>query len=106
MKCPKVRKCKCKICEKESEHIEKTRHHQMNVFLSRLDEDQRRWYVALEAEKIGHGGSKQLSQITGMNVNTIRRGRKELANGLVNRQPERVRLSGGGRKQIEKKVLQ
>ena len=24
----------------------------MNVFLSRLDEQQRRWYVALEAEKL------------------------------------------------------
>jgi len=46
----------------------------MNVFLSRLDEQQRRWYVALEAEKLGHGGIKKMSQITGMEVGTIRRG--------------------------------
>jgi len=28
-------------------------HYQMNLFLSRLDEQQRRWYVALEAKKMG-----------------------------------------------------
>jgi hypothetical protein len=28
----------------------------MNVLLSRLDEQQRRWYAALEANRMGHGG--------------------------------------------------
>ena len=51
----------------------------MNVFLSWLNEAERRWFVALEAERIGHGGTERLAQITGMNVNTIRRGRRELA---------------------------
>ena len=55
----------------------------MNLFLSRLDEQQRRWYVALEAKKMGHGGAKRMSQITGMNVETIRRGRRELENSLT-----------------------
>jgi hypothetical protein len=77
----------------------------MNVLLSRLDEQQRRWYVALEAERIGHGGTDQLARITGMNVNTIRRGRRELAGDLTNRPTERVRLPGGGRKPVEKKSL-
>ena len=49
-----------------------------NLFLSRLDEQQRRWYVALESQKVGHGGDRLLAQITGMNVETIRRGRREL----------------------------
>lgn len=75
----------------------------MNVLLSRLDEQQRRWYVALEAERIGHGGTEQLSQITGMNVNTIRRGRRELSDDLTGRPVDRVRMAGGGRKPIEKK---
>ena len=57
----------------------------MNVFLSWLNEQQRRWYVALEAERIGHGGTERLAQITGMNVNTIRRGRRELAAGMARR---------------------
>lgn len=75
----------------------------MNVFVSRLDEQQRRWYVGLEAERIGHGGTELLSQITGINVNTIRKGRCELEDDLVHRPTVRMRLPGGGRKALEKK---
>jgi hypothetical protein len=75
----------------------------MNLLISRLDEQQRRWYVALEAEKLGHGGATLMSQITGMHVDTIRRGRDEIDNELVDRPVERVRLSGGGRDSVEKK---
>jgi hypothetical protein len=67
-------------------------HHQMNLFLSRLDEQQRRWYVALEAKKLGRGGPTRMSQITGMHVDTIRRGRRELDNSLSGRPVDRVRL--------------
>lgn len=75
----------------------------MNLLLSRLDEQQRRWYVALEAKKLGHGGATLMSQITGMHVDTIRRGRDELDNELAHRPVDRVRLPGGGRHTIEKK---
>jgi hypothetical protein len=54
----------------------------MNVLLSRLNEQQRRWYVALESKKIGHGGDQMLSEITGMDVETIRRCRRELDEDL------------------------
>jgi len=47
----------------------------MNVFISRLDEAQRRWYVALESQRHGHGGDRWLSQISGLDEATIRRGR-------------------------------
>jgi hypothetical protein len=36
----------------------------MNLLLSRLDEQQRRWYVAVEAEKIGHGGTDYITTVT------------------------------------------
>ena len=62
-----------------------------------------RW-LALEAERIGHGGTERLAQITGVNVNTIRRGRRELAAGMAGRPTERVRKPGGGRPALEKKV--
>ena len=75
----------------------------MNLFVSRLNEQQRRWYIALEAKKIGHGGVKQMSQVTGMHEDTIRRGRQELENSLASRPVERVRLAGGGRWPVEKK---
>jgi hypothetical protein len=98
-----IRQCQCSICQQPGEHPDKALHHQMNLFLSRLDEQQQRWYVALEAKKIGHGGAKQMSQITGMHVDTIRRGLRELENDLAGRPVDRVRLPGGGRYRIEKK---
>jgi hypothetical protein len=76
----------------------------MNLFLSRLDEQQRRWYVALESKKIGHGGDARLSQITGLDVETIRRGRRELEAELTERPTAQVRLPGGGQPSVEKKT--
>lgn len=76
----------------------------MNLFLSRLDEQQRRWYVAMESDRIGAGGDRMLSQITGMDEKTIQRGRQELADSLVSRPSEQVRLAGGGRHKAEKKI--
>ncbi len=83
-------------------HPDKQLHYQMNLFLSTLNEQQKRWYVALEAKKIGHGGAKLMHQITGISMPTIGRGRQELDNGLVERPNNRVRLPGGGRPTVEK----
>ena len=99
-----IHQCQCEICQSPQPHADKEDHHRMNILLSRLNEQHRRWYVALEAERIGHGGSERLAQITGMNVNTIRRGRRELAAGMAGRPTERVRKPGGGRPPLEKKV--
>ena len=76
----------------------------MNLLLSRLDEQQRRWYAALESTRLGHGGDDQISQITGLDPKTIRRGRRELAQDLSERPTERVRLPGAGRPRSEKKT--
>jgi len=73
--------------------------------MSRLDEQQRRWYAAIEAKKLGHGGSTLVAKITGLSVETIRRGRYELEDELIDRPVDRVRKPGGGRKAIEKKSL-
>lgn len=99
----KVHDCQCASCQQAVEHPDKTIHPLMNLFLSRLNEQQRRWYVGLESKKQGHGGDQQMSQITGMNVETIRRGRRELDAGLSGRPVEQVRLPGGGRPRVEKK---
>lgn len=76
----------------------------MNLVCSRLDEQQRRWYVALESNRIGHGGDHLLSQITGLDEKTIRRGREELATSRADRPADRVRRPGGGRPTVEKKT--
>jgi hypothetical protein len=99
-----IHQCQCPICRQPEGHPDEELHHQMNLFLSRLDEQQRRWYVALEAKKMGHGGAKRMSQITGMHVDTIRRGVRELDNELADRPIDRVRLLGGGRRRVEKKI--
>ncbi|MCL4835103.1 MAG: hypothetical protein KJZ86_21855 [Caldilineaceae bacterium] len=78
-------------------------HQQMNVFLSRLDENQRRWYVALESKRIGKGGDSVMSQITGMDEKTIRRGREEMEGKLSVTPTEHIRHPGGGRPPIEKR---
>jgi hypothetical protein len=97
-----VHQCGCPNCQQPGDHPDKELHYQMNLFLSRLDEQQRRWYVALEAKKLGHGGAQLMSQITGMSVDTIRRGRDELDSSLADRPTDRVRLFGGGRHPVEK----
>jgi len=98
-----IHECQCPDCQQSGEHPNKEIHHQMNLLLSRLDEQQQRWYVALEAKKLGHGGASLMAQVTGMHVDTIRRGREELDNELTSRPVDRVRLPGGGRPPVEKK---
>jgi len=98
-----IHTCQCPECQAEGTGVLAQLHQQMNVFLSRLDEQQRRWYAAIEAQRLGHGGMKRLSQITGLDVNTIRRGRDELSENLNGRPLDRVRVPGGGRKSLEKK---
>lgn len=98
-----IHTCQCEICQSIEPHPEKDHHQRMNLFLSRLDEQQRRWYVGLEAERIGRGGTELMAKITGITIDTIRKGRREMADNLTSRPSDRVRLPGGGRKAVEKK---
>jgi len=100
---PVVHRCRCPACLLAGDSPERSLHARMNLLLSRLDEQQRRWYVALESTRVGYGGDRGLSRITGMNVETIRRGRRELDDSLRGRPCDRVRLPGGGRPPAEKK---
>jgi hypothetical protein len=104
MSAPEVHQCECSTCQQTMAHPDQVLHRQMNLLLSRLDEQQRRWYVAVEAERIGPQGDQVLSQITGMDPKTIQRGRQELADELAERPVNRVRLPGGGRRRAEKKM--
>lgn len=97
-----VYQCRCLGCQSGDKEIRRE-HHQLNVLMSRLDEQQRRWLAAVEANKLGHGGTERLNQITGLDINTIRRGRRELEAELETRPTGRIRVAGGGRKRVEKK---
>ena len=90
----KIHLCQCPNCQQGNDHPDKATHRLMNVLLSRLDEQQRRWYTGLESLKLGHGGDRLLAQITGMDEKTIRRGRRELEASLEDRPKDRTRLPG------------
>jgi hypothetical protein len=99
-----VHTCQCANCRQETGHPDQELHRQMNLLLSRLDEQQRRWYSALESNRIGPGGDGLLAQITGLDAKTIQRGRQELAGSLAGRPTEQIRAPGAGRPRVEKKM--
>ncbi|MCZ7568090.1 MAG: hypothetical protein M5U01_05740 [Ardenticatenaceae bacterium] len=74
-----IHDCRCAICQGQEAHPDKQVHHQINLLMSRLDEQQRRWYAAIEATRHGRGGIGLLSQITGLDEKTIARGQREVA---------------------------
>lgn len=92
-----VHVCECPSC-RENEQAD---HHALNLFASRLDEQQRRWFAALEAKRLGHGGEKLVAEIIGIDPKTIRRGRRELDGQLEGRPIEHIRAAGGGRHAVE-----
>jgi hypothetical protein len=70
------------------------------LFLSTLDERQRRLYAGLESLRLGHGGDRRLAELTGLDVHTIAGGRAELLRRDV--QLGRIRRLGAGRPALEK----
>ena len=72
----------------------------MQLHYSRLSEKDRRHYAAIEAIKLGHGGTTYISKILAVDRNTIIEGKKELiALASYEQIPaEKQRKPGGGRK--------
>ena len=64
-----------------------------------LDERRRRLWAAAEARSHGRGGSAAVARATGMALDTIRKGRRELESGET-LAGGRVRRPGGGRKSL------
>jgi hypothetical protein len=78
----------------------------MKRFFNSLSEKDRRRYAAVEAGKLGHGGTEYISKLFGIDPKTIRQGSADLADPDDPDQPTdgRIRKIGGGRKQkIERK---
>jgi hypothetical protein len=74
----------------------------MRSFYHSLRENDRRRYAAVEAAKLGHGGTEYIAGVLGVDPKTIRHGRGDL-DALPERPAPRVREPGGGRKRkIEK----
>ena len=96
-----IHHCECSECQHTGSNPTKVLHQQMDFFLSTLDEHQRRLYVGLESQKLGHGGDRRLTVITGLSVDTIALGRHDLEQAEPT---ECIRTSGGGRWPVEKKT--
>lgn len=74
----------------------------ITTMLPYLNERQKRLFLGLEAESLGHGGVKLIHEITGVSPTTIINGKKELYSGkIVNN--NRIRNIGGGRKRLTEK---
>lgn len=61
-----------------------------------FNERERRYFAGFLAGAIGHGGTKKAARLTGLDVKTIRRGKKEL-NNREKILKSRIRREGGGR---------
>jgi len=99
-----IQQCGCAICRAGNDPVTTQYHHQVNLLLSRLNEPQRRWYAGVLSQQPDSPSDGQLAEITGLDEKTIRRGRRELADGLGNLPPDRQRQAGGGRPRAEKKT--
>jgi hypothetical protein len=73
----------------------------INQMMPILNEKQLRRYLGSEAEALGFGGIAIVSNISGKSRNTIVAGMNE--NNMPERNPERIRKSGGGRKSVKSK---
>ncbi len=98
-----IHQCQCVECQRSEANLTKELHTCVNFFLSTLDERQRRLYVGLESKKLGRGGDRQMAIVTGLSVNTIAKGRRELERAEPS---DHIRAPGGGRPQVEKKTQQ
>jgi hypothetical protein len=70
------------------------------LFVSLLDEKQRRLYAGLESLRIGRGGDAEIARILDLDVHTVAKGRHQLLDRDL--EIERVRRQGGGRQSIKK----
>ena len=101
---PPIHICGCATCQAGTATAIVHQHRQINLFLSRLSEPQRRWYGGSLSQVPDGPSDRQLAAITGLDPKTIARGRAELAAGLPDAPPTRQRRPGGGRFRAEKKI--
>jgi len=96
--------CACLACRRHPHSSLAREHRRIKRLLASADERLRRLLAGFLAHQRGRGGITLLAQISGLDRNTVARGRRELLQG----QPpaaRRVRRPGAGRPRAEKKVL-
>lgn len=97
-----VHSCPCPACRDHPHGATAREHRAINRVLAVADERLRRLLAGLLAQQMGRGGIARLTTISGLDRNTVARGRRELDQG----RPAfgvRIRRAGGGRKRLEEK---
>ena len=97
---PAIRRCSCPECHREPDGAVAREHRAINRIIACTDERSRRLVAGFLARLYGHGGITRLARITGLDRNTIARGRRELDQADI-LPPGRVRSPGGGPKRVE-----
>jgi hypothetical protein len=95
-----LRSCPCRSCQEDPDGPTAEQHRSINRLVALANERSRRLLVGFLAEQHGRGGISLLSRITGLDCNTIARGRREL-HGDPPFPPGRIRQPGAGRKRVE-----
>jgi hypothetical protein len=70
------------------------------LFISLLDEQQRRLFAGLESMQFGHGGDKMIAALLGFDPHTVAKGRRQLLERDI--QPQGIRAKGAGRPEVKK----
>ena len=75
----------------------------LRQYYQSLSEKDRRRFAALEAIKLGHGGTRYIAKVLGCDPQTVKDGMRELKQLPDDAAGSRVRKPGGGRKKTEVK---
>jgi len=95
-----IHSCDCPACRQHPDGAVAREHQAINRLLAVTDEQSRRLILGLLAQQEGRGAIARLARITGLDRNTIARGRRELLQSDL-APAGRVRRPGAGRKRVE-----
>ena len=100
--CMDLHVCTCFDCREHPRGAVAREHQLLNRLLAAADERLRRLVAGFFARQRGRGGIVQVAQISGLDRNTVARGRRELSRGTSLRSA-RIRTPGAGRRKLDEK---
>jgi hypothetical protein len=97
-----IHACECPICRQHPKGQVAREHRALNRLIAASDERTRRLLAGFLSRQHGRGGIALLACISGLDRNTVARGRRELRQPF--RSSGRIRRPGAGGQRVEKKV--
>jgi hypothetical protein len=96
-------RCRCPRCLQGLDHPDEKYHRELIAFLGTLNHEQRRLFAAVESNRLGWGGVRRVSEMTGLGQTTIILGRHQLEDLVQGRPFRRVHKKSTGRPRTEQK---